>query len=428
LLYSVTPAGDEAQEQWTAAEIVLQRPGDAAPTTLVEGGSDPRYVPSGHLVYQSGGVLFARRFDLRSGALGPATSVLEGVLRSSGPISAATAWYGVSSTGTLIYVPGPVGAGQPDLKLAWLDRDGKPEVLPIPAGPYTHPRVSRDGRWLTFGRVDTRDYSVWVYELDGSASARRLTFGGRDRYPIWSGDGQWVIFQSDRGGDLGIYRQRADGSGTAERLTAPGKDLAHFPETASPDGSVLLFNQTGAGVAGSPNEASLRATLMAYSFTDKAATPYAGIVSQFKAGAEFSPDGKWLAYSSVAPKQTQAIPYIEPYPATGAKYQISTEREGGSNPMWSRDGREVFYVPGPGTILMSVSVTTARSFSFGPGKPVARPFTNSPPIAGRMFDMAPQGQRFLGLLPAGAADPSAMRREEIRVVLNWTEELKRRVR
>jgi hypothetical protein len=167
---------------------------------------------------------------------------------------------------------------------------------------------------------------------------------------------------------------------------------------------------------------------MAYSFTDKAATPYAGIVSQFKAGAEFSPDGKWLAYSSVAPKQTQAIPYIEPYPATGAKYQISTEREGGSNPMWSRDGREVFYVPGPGTILMSVSVTTARSFSFGPGKPVARPFTNSPPIAGRMFDMAPQGQRFLGLLPAGAADPSAMRREEIRVVLNWTEELKRRVR
>jgi Tol biopolymer transport system component len=170
-------------------------------------------VPGGHLVYQSGGVLFARRFDLRSGALGPATSVLEGVLRSSGPISAATAWYGVSSTGTLIYVPGPVGAGQPDLKLAWLDRDGKPEVLPIPAGPYTHPRVSRDGRWLTFGRVDTRDYSVWVYELDGSASARRLTFGGRDRYPIWSGDGQWVIFQSDRGGDLGIYRQRADPRG-----------------------------------------------------------------------------------------------------------------------------------------------------------------------------------------------------------------------
>ena len=428
LLYSVTPAGDDVQEQWTAAKIVLQRPGDAAQTTLVEGGSDPRYVPSGHLVYQSGGVLFARRFDLRSGALGPATSVLEGVLRSSGPITAATAWYGVSSTGTLIYVPGPVGVGQPDLKLAWFDRDGKPEILPMPAGPYTHPRVSRDGRWLTFGRVDTRDYSVWVYELDGGASARRLTFGGRDRYPIWSGDSQWVIFQSDRGGDLGIYRQRADGSGTAERLTAPGKDLSHFPETASPDGSVLLFNQTGAGVAGSPNEAPGRATLMAYSFKDKAATPYAGIVSQFKAGAEFSPDGKWLAYSSVAPKQTQAIPYIEPYPATGAKYQISTEREGGSNPMWSRDGREVFYTPGPGIILMSVSVTTTPSFSFGPGKPVARPFTNSPPIAGRMFDTAPKHERFLGLLPAGAADPSAMRREEIRVVLNWTEELKRRVR
>jgi hypothetical protein len=427
LLYSVTPAGDEAQEQWTAAEIVLQRPGDAAPTTLVEGGSDPRYVPSGHLVYQSGGVLFARRFDLRSGALGPAASVLEGVLRSSGPVSAATAWYGVSSTGTLIYVPGPVGAGQPDLRLAWFDRDGKPEVLPIPAGPYTHPRVSGDGRWLTFGRADPRDHSVWVYELAGSASARRLTFGGRDAYPIWAADSQWVIFQSDRDGDRGIYRQRADGSGTAERLTAPGKDLAHFPETVSPDGSVLLFNQIGASVAG-PADSFGRATLMAYSFKDRAATPYAGISSLFRAGAEFSPDGKWLAYSSVGPNQTLGIPYIEPYPATGAKYQISTERDGGHNPMWSRDGREVFYTPGPGSTMISVTVTTSPSFSFAPGKPVPRPFTNSPPIAGRMFDTAPQHQRFLGLLPAGASDQSVVRREEIRVVLNWTEELRNRVR
>lgn len=167
---------------------------------------------------------------------------------------------------------------------------------------------------------------------------------------------------------------------------------------------------------------------MAYSFKDKAVTPYAGIVSQFKAGAEFSPDGKWLAYSSVAPNQTQPIPYIEPYPATGAKYQISTEREGGSNPMWSRDGREVFYTPGPATILMTISMTTSPSFSFSAGKPVARPFTNAPPPEGRMWDIAPQQQRFLGFLRAGAPDAAAARREEIRVVLNWTEELKSRVK
>jgi Tol biopolymer transport system component len=428
LLYSIAPSGDEGLERWTAAKIVVQRPGDTAPTTLVEGGSDPRYVPSGHLVYQSGGVLFARRFDLVTGALGPATSVLEGVLRGSAVVSAGTAWYGVSSTGTLIYVPGPVGAGQPDVKLARFDRDGKAEVLPVPAGPYSHPRVSRDGKRLTFSRAEGRDYSVWVYELDGGASARRLTFGGRDRYPIWSADSQWVIFQSDRGGDRGIYRQRADGSGTAERLTAPEKASAHIPETASPDGSVLLFNQIGEGVAGRPNGAVGRATLMAYSFKDRTSTPYAGITSRFKAGAEFSPDGKWLAYSSVAPNHWVGIPYVEPYPATGAKYQISTEREGGHNPMWSRDGRELFYTPGPGSILILVNVTTSPSFSFGPGKPVARPFTISPPPDGRMFDIAPQQQQFLGLLPASAADPSAVRREEIRIVLNWTEELKSRAR
>ena len=165
---------------------------------------------------------------------------------------------------------------------------------------------------------------------------------------------------------------------------------------------------------------------MAYSFKDRVATPYAGISSLFKAGAEFSPDGKWLAYSSAGP-QSNGIPYIEPYPATGAKYQISTEREGGHNPMWSCDGREVFSTPGPGSILMSVGVTTSPSLSFAPGKPVARPFTNSPPTAGRMFDIAPQGQGFLSLLPANA-DPSSPRREEIRVVLHWTEELRSRVR
>jgi len=266
-----------------------------------------------------------------------------------------------------------------------------------------------------------------VYELDGGGAARRLTFGGRDRYPIWSADNQWVIFQSDRGGDNAIYRQRADGSGAAERLTTARKEVTQFPETAAPDGSVFLFNQseslpgTGTGAQNGSTK------LMAYSFKDRTSAPYGGITSAYKAGAEFSPDGKWLAYA-VAERGGTVMPYVEPYPATGAKYQMATAGSGGHNPMWSGDGGELFYTLGPASTMVAIKVKTSPAFSFAAAETVARPFTNSPPMVGRMFDAEPRGARFLGLMAADAADPSTPKRDRIRVVLNWTEELKSRVR
>src|SRR4029453_15718574 len=99
----------------------------------------------------------------------------------------------------------------------------------------------------------------------GGGAARRLTFGGRDRYPIWSADNKWVIFQSDRGGDNAIYRQRADGSGTAERLTTAGKDVTQFPETAAPDGSLFLFNPSESLPGTRTGAQTGRTKLMAYS-------------------------------------------------------------------------------------------------------------------------------------------------------------------
>jgi serine/threonine-protein kinase len=427
LLYSIAPRGDEGMEQWNLAKIVVQRPGDSAAATLVEGASDPRYLSSGHLVYQAGGVLFARRFDPRTAALGAAAPVVEGVLRGSAAVSAGAAWYAISTTGTLIYVPGPVGVGQPDFKLAWFDRAGKAEVLPVAAGPYMHPRISRDGKRIAFSRADNRDTGIWVYELGGGGAARRLTFGGRDRYPIWSADSQWVIFQSDRGGDNAIYRQRADGSGAAERLTSPGKDVTQFPETAALDGSVFLFNETEGLSGGRAGAQTGRTKLMAYSFKDRTSAPYGGITSFYKAGAEFSPDGKWLAYAVAEPGGT-VTPYVEPYPATGAKYQMSTAGGGGHNPMWSGDGGELFYTLGPASTMVAIKVKSSPAFSFAPAETIARPFTNSPPLLGRAFDAEPRGARFLGLMPTDAADPSTPKRDQIRVVLNWTEELRSRVR
>ena len=425
LLFSLAPPVEGASDRWTRARIVLQRPGDAAATTLVEGGSHPHYVPSGHLVYQSAGVIYARAFDPARGTVGGATSIIEGVLRGVSALGAGLAWYTVSANGTLVYMPGPVGSAETEVKITWFDRAGKAEALPIPAGPYMHPRVSPDGKRIAFSRVDASESSVWVYDLVAGGSARRLTFGGTDRYPTWSSDSEWVIFQSNRGGDEGLYRQRAGISGTAERLTTAGKNEAHIPHSASPDGAVLLFDQA---VGGGPGGAGSTSTLMAYSFKDRKSSPYGGITSLNMTGATFSPDGKWVAYSTREPGQTTNLTHVQPYPATGAKYQISTTREDGHHETWSRNGRELFYTPGPGAFIAAMKVTTTPSFSYGPGDPAARPFTNAPPSAWRPYDVGGPGVRFLGLTVPGSGESAAAIPNEMRVVLNWFEDLKARVK
>jgi Tol biopolymer transport system component len=176
----------------------------------------------------------------------------------------------VPDAGTLVYLPGPVSfGGSAELALALFDRAGKAELLPVQAGPYSEPRMSPDGRRIAFGHSDARDTSIWVYDLTASGSARRLTFGGHDRFPAWSGDGQRVIFQSDRDGDLGLFSQRADGVGTAQRLTKPANGIAYVPQSASRDDKVLLVDQ----IEGA------KTSLMTFSLADKSMTPFGGIVS-----------------------------------------------------------------------------------------------------------------------------------------------------
>jgi Tol biopolymer transport system component len=110
-------------------------------------------------------------------------------------------------------------------------------------GPYHHPRVSRDGKHFAVAVDDRRDAYIAVYDISSAAALRRLTFEGKNQFPVWSGDNQWIAFQSDRDGDLGIFMQRADGSsGKAERLTKPEPGVAHVPESWSPDGRTLLFS------------------------------------------------------------------------------------------------------------------------------------------------------------------------------------------
>jgi serine/threonine-protein kinase len=238
-------------DRWDKAKVVVQSSRSAERKTLIEGGSDGRYLPTGHIVYALGGTLFAVPFDLRRlEVTGEPVPIVEGVRRGVSPdLNTGVAHFSVSNTGSLIYVPGPVSTTADQRDLARLDRKGGTEPLKLPPGPYEFPRVSPDGRRLTFGTDDGKEAIVWIYDLSGTSSMRRLTFGGKNRFPIWSADGERVAFQSDREGDLGIFWQRADGTGTAERLTRPEQGTSHFPESWAPTGERFLFS-TSKGLSG----------------------------------------------------------------------------------------------------------------------------------------------------------------------------------
>ena len=305
VLFTVATAA--TTEAWDKALIVVQSLKSSERKTLVSGGSDGRYLPTGHLVYALGGVLFAVPFDLpRLAVTGGPVPIVEGVKRSQ--TATGTAHFSVSSTGSLVFVPGPASTSSARSDLALVDRNGAVQPLTLPPGPYEYPRLSPDGKRIAFGSDDGKDAIVWIYDLAGTSSMRRLTLGSRNRVPVWSADGERVAFQSDREGDLGLFWQRADGTTAAERLTKPDKDTAHVPESWSPDGKTLLFS-----VAKSSSYA-----VAALSLTDKKVTPVGGIQSPFPPSATFSPDGRWVAYSATAPGPPVGSLFVQPFPTTGA--------------------------------------------------------------------------------------------------------------
>ena len=422
-------ASGTGSDRWDSAKVVVQSLDTGTRTTLVEGGSDARYLPSGfgspagdepetgHLIYAVSGVLFARPFDLgRLAVTGNAVSVIEGVRRGAGAVGTGTAHFSVSDTGTLAYLPGPIASSSiPNLQLAFADRSGALDVLKIPPGPYSVPRMSPDGRAIAFGRDDGRDVSIWLYDLSGAGSARRLTFGGQDRYPAWTADSHRVVFQSDREGDLALFWQRADGTGTAERLTKPEKDVAHVAQSASPDGTVLLVDRVADG----------QTTLLVLSVKDRTLTPFGGIESFTPTGAAFSPDGRWVAYSTRAAVAQLNVSFVQPFPATGAKSQVSPNAEDGHHPFWSSDGKELIYTPGPGNRLTALAVSATPGFAFGAAPAVSWRFVNQAPQFQRPYDAARDGKRFLGLLSLDASNQVSTT-AEIYVVINWFEELRAR--
>jgi eukaryotic-like serine/threonine-protein kinase len=400
---------------WDRALIVAQSLKTGERKVLIEGGSDARFVPTGHIVYAVGSTLLAVPFDVkRLQTTGDSATVIEGVTRARVFPGGATAAaeFGTSNTGSMIYVPGETAAGlRTDVTLALVDRNGARKPLNIPPGPYNQPRISPNSKQLVLNTEYGEERVVQIVDVTGAAAPRKLTFDGHNHRATWSPDGELVVFTSDREGDNGLFSQRADGNGPAERLLKAEPGVTLQSENWSSHGNMIIY---------SSSRAAFR-TLWMLSPGDKNPKP---LITTYSTNSSLSPDGRWIAYTASESGGNEV--YVQPFPPNGSKFQVS---DGGRSPLWSPDGKQLFYLRAQGTgtaQIMSVDVQTQPSFVVVKTTPL--------PIEGiigetgpRGYDITSDGKYFLVMIPKSRGDagkPPAP--DQINVTLNWFEELKLR--
>jgi Tol biopolymer transport system component len=330
---------------------------------------------------------------------GTAVTVVESVSQSP----AGAAQYDLSATGSLVYVPGGVQSAQREL--VWVKRNGAEQPLAAPARLYISPRLSPDGQRIAVG-IQDRGTQVWLYDVIRQTTTR-LTFEGEtNSAPVWTPDGKRIAFQSNREGPLNIFWQPADGSGGVERLTTD--ESLQAPSSWSPDGQLLAF------IGGSPTTG---AHIWVLRLGERNTQPF--LRTPFnEAAPRFSPDGRWLAYVSNESGRYEI--YVQPYPGPGGKRQVSIG--GGTEPVWNPNGRELFYRSG--VKMMSVDIATQPGFAAGNPRMLFEGLYQETSATSANYDVSRDGQRFLMLKPVEGTEAALT---QINVVLNWSEELKRRV-
>jgi serine/threonine protein kinase len=384
---------------WASAQVTVQPPGTGSRRNLVP-GTAPRFAASGHLVYAQVGNLMAVPFDPQRLALtGAAIPVVEGVLQSA---SNGYAQYDLSNTGSLVYVSGGLQSNQS--KLVWVNRNGTEQPLSAPEHNYVYVGLSPNGRRVAVAIAEDQGSQVWLYDFQETLT--RLTFVGlANNVPTWTPDGKRIAFLSNKEGQ-NVFWQLADGSGGLEQLTT--NDFLHAALSFTPDGQQMAF------IESNPTTGN---DIWVMRMSDRKAQPF--IRTPFNESCpQFSPDGHWMAYVSNESAHNEI--YVQSYPGPGGKWQISTE--GGTEPVWNRNGRELFYRNG--NKMMAVDVATQPTFAGGKPRVLFEgPYVPTPATFPN-YDVSPDGQRFLMLKPS-EQDQAAQ--TQINVVLNWFEELKQKV-
>ena len=387
---------------WTSAglddtriEVVSLDSGERK--TLLKGGTFGRYSPTGHLLYVRDTTLMATRFDLqRREVVGEPVGMVDDISRN---ITNFSAQYDLAGDGLLAFMTGGFFADEQEL--VWVDRNG--EITPAieDRRGFQFARLSPDGRKLAV-TVEGPVFHVWVYDFTGGTRAR-LTPPGDHGGAVWTPDGQRLVYWTTQFGRYTMATIAADGSIAPEQLLptehSPG------PSSWSPDGTVLAYTETHPDTGGD---------IWIYSATEGEARPFLR-TPQNEWAPVFSPDGRWLAYVSNDTGRYEV--YVAPHPGPGVRWQVS--RDGGTEPVWNRNGRELFYRHD--RALLAVAVETEPEFRIGRSVVLFEgDFEDNENSA--EYDVALDGQRFLMIRDTGKKQP-----DRIHVVLNWFEELRARV-
>jgi len=406
---------------WNDAQLVVRSLQTGTQTVLLTGGSDGRYVSTGHLIYMRLGTLMAVPFDpVRLATTGGPTGVIEGVMQAAhkGATYIANTLAGqftVSDTGALVYLTGGTVAAD-DRSLVWVDRHGTIQALPAPPRPYMVPDISPDGQRVALTTLDTRQVSSYDLVRDALSP---VTSDGNSDYGIFTPDGKRIVFRSGAG-EGNLYWKAADGSGAAEHLVTSTRSLT--PASWSPDGTTLALVEEG----DNDGKDAFQFDIVMLSIGDRKTRALIHSAAN-EMTPEFSPDGRWLAYVSNESGRHEV--YVQPYPGPGERHLISTR--GGEQPAWNANGRELFYVQGGGyapggpITLMSVRIATTPTFQAGTPEPL---FENSYLRIGwgRSYDVAPpDGRRYL--LAYRKEPPPPLPPAQMVLVQHWLEELQRLV-
>ena len=378
-------------------DIAVLESGSKEPRILIRGGSHPRYLPTGHIVYVHAGALLATAFDVSTLAVtGTPVSLVEGLA----PTWSGDTDYSISANGTLVYAAA-TGASTGGA-FVLVDRKGNVQPTSIKRGNYSEFAVAPNGRSIAT-RVFAVNDDVWTYDV-ATGAPLRLTFEPLDEiFPHWTADGTRIAFGTRTGT---IFWKAADGSGQREELTSGA--YPRYPVSFSRDGKRMLFVELHPSRRGDiwsiPLEGDRRPEPLIATDADEG-------------DAEFSPDARWVAYVSDETGRSEV--FLRPIGARGGRRQVSSD--GGRSPHWSPTTRELFFTRGGQLVVVTIdeegnpvghdrvlfSVPPFEDLHFAPEKP--------------LYTVMPDGEHFLFLLDQSSSP------NRYNVVLNWFEELKARV-
>ena len=402
VLFTITRSGGAEKSELAVLETESGRY-----ATLLTGAGNGDYLESGYVVYVSGTTLYGARFDLgRRRISGDPIAVENDIAVERGTYAAQ---YGVSRTGTLVYIPSSVVGFAAARSLVWVDRQSREAAIEAPSRAYHSLRLSPDGTRVALD-VRDEDRDTWVLDFR-RPFLQQITFSPRNNpFPVWTPDGEWIV----TGDAPGLARWRADGTGVMEPLTM--SDRTQFPQAFTPNGETLVLTEVV--TTGKNND------VIALRVDGKG--DQRPLLNQplIEGPADLSPDGRWLAFQQWDGVGREQI-YVSPFPeVSGGRVLVAQGRQ----PVWARNTPrpELFYIAAAG-MLTSAPILTAPTLNVGASTSL---FSTKPYFIagqGRAYDVSSDGRRFVFIKDSPGLNPDVpvnAARGSIVVVLQWIEELK----